>query len=170
MSGLALEGLTKCCTLRPITAADLPALLTLCRSNPQYYRHCPPPPSLESLARDLAALPPGKTAEDKYYLGFYDGARLIAALDLITGYPKPDTAFLGFFMLDASLQGQGLGSSLVCTLFDGLAARGFREIRLGWVDTNPQARAFWHKNGLKETGLSYNAGAYTVVVASRELP
>ena len=125
MSGLALEVLTTGYVLRPVTEAELPALLALCRSNPQYYRHCPPQPSLEGLARDLAALPPGKTAEDKYYLGYFDDARLIAALDLITGYPSPDTAFIGFFMLDASAQGCGLGSRLVSELFDGLAAQGF---------------------------------------------
>ena len=169
MSGLALEGLTTGYVLRPVTEADLPALLALCRSNPQYYRHCPPPPSLEGLARDLAALPPGKTAEDKYYLGYFDDARLIAALDLITGYPSPDTAFIGFFMLDASAQGCWLGSRLVSELFDGLAAQGFREVRLGWAKTNPQARAFWLKQGMVPTGQSYAADGYTVVIASRSL-
>ena len=46
---------------------------------------------------------------------------------------------------------------------------GMKEIRLGWVDGNPQAEHFWHKNGFKETGATNVTEAYTVIVARREL-
>lgn len=46
---------------------------------------------------------------------------------------------------------------------------GYKSIRLAWVQGNPQAAAFWHKNGFAETGTVYDMGAYTVVEAQREL-
>lgn len=155
--------------VRRLEEADLPALWALCRGNPQFYAHCPPPATEESLREDMAALPPRKSLNDKYYLGFFDGERLIAVLDLIAGFPKPEIAFWGFFMLDAACQGQGRGTALVSELCAALVRQGFRAVRLGWVRGNPQAEHFWNKNGFVETGVSYDTGAYTVVVAQREL-
>lgn len=155
--------------VRRLTEEELPALLALCEENPLYYRHCPPPPTAESLLGDLAALPPRKTLNDKYYLGFYHEGRLIAVLDMIPGFPKPETVFWGFFMLRAGLQGQGRGTALVSELCAALAELGFRSVRLGWVKSNPQAEHFWKKNGFVETGAGYETDGYTVVVAQREL-
>lgn len=155
--------------VRRLTEADIPSVLTLCEGNPLYYRHCPPPPSPETLRADMAALPPRKTLADKYYLGFFETGELAAVLDLITGFPKPEIAFWGFFMLQAGLQGRGVGTALVSELCAALTEQGFRAVRLGWVRGNPQAEHFWKKNGFVETGVSYDGGGYTVVVAQREL-
>ena len=161
--------LSKRYKVRRLTEEDIPALLALCADNPLYYRYCPPAPSAESLLGALAALPPRRTLNDKYYLGFFEGGRLAAVLDMIPGFPKPEIAFWGFFMLRRELQGQGRGSALVSGLCGALAALGFRAVRLGWVRGNPQAEHFWKKNGFRETGVSYETGNYTVVVAQREL-
>ena len=156
-------------TVRPMTEADLPGMLELCRGNPTYYQYCPPEPSAESLRADLAALPPRMTPKDKHFLGFFDGPELVALLDLITGYPAPDIAFWGFFMLRADWQGRGLGSALVTELCAALKAMGFRAVRLGWVSANPQASRFWKKNGFLETGATWTTEDYTVTVGQREL-
>ena len=192
--------LSKRCRVRRLTEADLRELLALCEGNPLYYRHCPPAPTAETLLGDMAALPPRRTLNDKYYLGFFDegrpmtapteeggrqGAvpteegrpmtapagdgRLIAVLDMIPGYPKPETVFWGFLMLRAELQGQGRGTALVSELCAALAEMGYQTVRLGWVKTNLRAAGFWKKNGFVETGIAYDAGAYTVVVAERKL-
>jgi GNAT superfamily N-acetyltransferase len=58
---------------------------------------------LNSIRADMAALPPRKAVEDKYYLGFYEEDRLIAVMDLILGFPKEETAFVGFFMMNKDL-------------------------------------------------------------------
>lgn len=155
--------------VRALTEADIPIMLALFRGNPLFYQHCPPPPSAETARKDMQALPPRKTMEDKYYLGFFDGEALVAVLDLIAGFPGPEIAFWGFFMLDAAIQGQGRGTALVSELCGALQSLGFRSVRLGWVRTNPQAAHFWKKNGFRETGVSYETGGYTVVVAQREL-
>lgn len=155
--------------VKTLTREDLGELLELCQGNPLYYSHCPPAVSLESLERDLTALPPGKGPEDKLYLGFYDGKGLAAALDLILDYPRKGTAFIGFFMVDAARQGRGTGSALVREVEAALKEADFERVRLGYVETNPQSKAFWEKNGYAPTGIRSDAGAYTVVIMERGL-
>ena len=154
--------------LRRICEADIPAVLALCQSNPLFYHHCPPPPCEQSIRSDMAALPPGKTAQDKYYLGIWHNDRLAAVWDLILGFPDDSTAFWGFFMVDASLQGNGFGSAVVQALC-GMLTGHFAHIRLGFVSTNPQSRHFWLKNGFLPTGaVSYHED-HDVVYAHKEL-
>lgn len=163
------ERITDRYAVRPLTPSDIPAVLALCRGNPQYYRHCPPEPSEEGVLAMMCALPPRVTAERKHFIGFYDGPELTAVMDLIDGYPAPRTAFIGFFMVAREKQGRGAGSALVSDLCRYLEGNGYEEIRLGWVASNLQAAGFWRKNGFSETGLSYETDRYTVTVARRRL-
>ena len=155
--------------VRPLLEADIEQILKLCSGNPLYYEYCPPFVSAESIRSDMRALPPGKQAEDKHYLGYFDGADLIAVLDLIDGYPGPESAFIGFFMTESSLQGRGIGTEIIAELCAALKDQGFTEIRLCRAEGNPQPKAFWHKNGFAENGLSYNTNGYTVFVLRKVL-
>lgn len=154
--------------VRRLTEADLDAALALMQGNPLFYQHCPPPPSKESILKDMQALPPRTTYADKFYLGFFDGTQLTAVVDLILHYPNAETAFIGFFMLDKALQGCGLGTGLVKEMLHCLAESGFTCTRLGYVKGNPQSRTFWHKNGFRETGVETETDGYTIVVTQRE--
>ncbi len=91
--------------VRPLTAGDVDKILALCAENEQFYRYHPPLATRESVLEDMTALPPGKNAADKHYLGFFDGKTLVAVLDLILGYPQEDTAYLGFFMTKKARRG-----------------------------------------------------------------
>lgn len=155
--------------LRILTGTDIPELLSLCLANPQYYRYCPPAPDEKSLYADMHALPPHKTADDKYYIGYFDHGELIAVLDLITAYPDQDTAFIGFFMMKKSRQGRNEGSAIIRELCVNLQKEGFKHVRLGWVQGNPQAEHFWHKNGFQETGVIAKTERYDIVIAQKEL-
>lgn len=154
--------------VRQIEETDLPALLQLCQSNPLFYEHCPPKPTLETLMADLQALPPRKTMQDKYYLGFWDNDRLIAALDLILRFPNDETAFIGFFMLDRSAQGKGVASAIIQELFAHLRTE-FRFVRLGYVQTNEQSQSFWRKQGFEENGAVSDTGSYAIVYMNKAL-
>ena len=155
--------------VRRLTPDDAPIVYTLCRENTLYYRYCPPFVTEQSIIADMAALPPRKTLDDKYYLGFFDREKLIAVLDLIAAFPDEKTAFIGFFMTDISVQHAGIGSGIIRELCAALPAAGFTAVRLGWVKGNPQAEAFWHKNGFTETGVTYDTDQYTVIIARRNL-
>ena len=137
--------------VRELVDADLKQVFAFYQTNPLYFEHFPPLPSLESLANDLVECPPGKESSDKYFLGFWDKERLVAILDLIDGYPTAEIAYIGLFMVDSRLAGQGLGSKIIAELLSQLATH-FKKMRLGYVESNPQSSHFWSKVGFCPTG------------------
>ena len=86
--------------VRRLNAEDVDLIYTLSIENEIFYQYHPPFVTKESILKDMAALPPGKTLEDKFYLGFFDGEILTAVIDLILGYPTEDTGFIGLFMMN----------------------------------------------------------------------
>ena len=90
-------------------------------------------------------------------------------MDLILAYPDPKTAFIGFFMVEKTMQGTGVGSKIVDEICEYLSKNGFSSVRLGWAERNPQAEQFWRKNGFRETGVTYNGDDYTVIIAQRDI-
>lgn len=154
---------------RLFTEADIPAILKLCRGNPAYYRHMGMEPTAGNLREVFTALPPGKGLEDKYFLGFFRGGDLAALLDLVAAYPDKETAFIGWFMVEKSLQGAGVGTGLVTDLLAFLAEAGFRRVRLGYVIGNRESEAFWRKNGFRPTGQEIEGPGYRAAVAERTL-
>ncbi|HFH9838499.1 TPA: GNAT family N-acetyltransferase [Streptococcus suis] len=148
---MIISNLSSLFQVRKLIEADLEQVLALYQTNPLYFEHFPPLPSLESLANDLVDCPPGKELSDKYFLGFWDKERLVAILDLIDGYPTEDTCYIGLFMVDSRLAGQGLGSTIIAELLPQLAI-SFKKVRLGYVESNPQSSHFWAKVGFCPTG------------------
>lgn len=166
---LCIEQISSRWQVRPFTEADIPIILALCRGNPTYYRHMRMEPSTENLREVFTALPPGKGMEDKYFLGFYREERLAALLDLVTAYPDKETAFIGWFMVEKSLQGAGLGSAMAADLLACLRDAGFRRVRLGYVKGNRESEGFWLKNGFCPTGQESEGEGYIVVVLEKVL-
>ena len=68
-------------------------------------------------------------------------------MDLIDGYPEPEIAFIGFFMMNKDLQGQGIGTAIIRETEAYLKATGKTSIRLAIDKGNPQSTYFWKKNG-----------------------
>ena len=124
----------------------------------------------ESIREDLTALPKGKKLDDKTFVGFYEGERLIAFLDLIAGYPAGDAAFIGWFMVERSCQGRGVGTEIISGAAAFLTRRGFRRIRLGYMKGNRQSGSFWMKNQFVPTGTESEQEFGTVVHMERKLP
>ena len=153
--------------VKRLTEDDIEIIYHLCKTNPLYYEYCPPAVSRESVAEDLKALPPGISMEDKYFVGFFDGDKMIAVMDLIDGYPTKEIAFIGFFMADASVHNQGIGSRIIEEIADYLKKEGFRMIRLAWVKGNPQAEHFWRKNGFRPIKETSSTAAEHVILAER---
>ena len=155
--------------VRPLTAGDVDKILALCAENEQFYRYHPPMATRESILADMTALPPGTGAENKHYLGFFDGDALIAVLDLIERYPQQNTAYIGFFMTKKERQGCGLGTSLIGKLFDELRKEKFCRVRLAIDRGNPQSKAFWEKNGFALMGEEFPHGDSAYLPMEREL-
>lgn len=156
-------------TVRSLTRADIPAHYALSSHNFLFYQYHPPFVTEKSILEDLSALPPGKKAEDKFYLGFFAGGRLAAVMDLILDYPERGVAFIGFFMMEPSLQGCGTGSAIIQECLAHLASMGFRRVRLAIDRGNPQSRAFWTKNGFALTGETRPHGDSAYLPMERSL-
>ena len=147
------------------TEDDLPELLDLCLGNPLYYAHLGEEVTLDSLRGELTVLPQGKELR----FGLYDGGTLVAAIDLIDGYPEADVAYLGWLILAAERQGRGEGTAIVQELTDFLRVQGFRALRLACVVGNPQSARFWEKNGFTPDGKSSGREKYSVIELERLL-
>lgn len=154
--------------VRALGEGDAEEILRLCAGNPQYYAYCEARPTREQILQDLRVTPPGKDRSDKYCLGFYRDGTLMAVLDLIDGYPEPEIAFLGFFMMNAAFQGRGLGSAIIAELAAALRDLGKTAVRLGIDKGNPQSAHFWQKNGFTVIQELERPGG-TVLLAERKL-
>lgn len=139
--------------VRPLKKEDTELLYRLCARHTDYYRHLGKALSKASLLHDLSSLPPGASSQNKHYLGYFDkDGQLVAVLELIFAYPEEDCVLLGFFMMNDALQGQGIGSKLMKTLFEVCRKAGFKEILLSYAEGNRQSEHFWRKQGFLPTG------------------
>lgn len=156
-------------TVKPFTKEDIPDIYALCQGNPIYYKHMKTEPTAENLEESMTALPKGMTMKDKLFAGFYREGHLVALLDLITGYPNRQTAFIGWFMMEKAMQGTGIGSAIVADILACLKKEGFSWVRLGYIKGNLQSEGFWKKNGFLPTGVESKTDNYTIVVMQKEL-
>lgn len=154
--------------VRKLTIEDVETIYRLSIGNPIYYEYCPPFVTWESILEDMTALPPGKSAEDKFYIGFFDGDCLVAVMDLITGFPKEETAYIGLFMMEQKYQGIGIGTDIITECCAILKEQGFQNVQLGFIKGNSQSKAFWVKNQFVRTGETKQE-KYTVVMMERKL-
>jgi diamine N-acetyltransferase len=82
----------------------------------------------------------------------------VGVLWVQTDEPVP---YLVRFMIDASVQGRGIGRSAVALLLDELRAAGHTELELSYVPAEDGAEGFWLGCGFEPTGRSH--GGETLV-------
>lgn len=130
-----------------ITQEDIADVYALCKSNQHYYKYTNNAPTVESLTEIITRIPDGATKNNKYFVGFYDHDQLIAVLDLITGYPEENDAFIGWFMVDGHLQRQGIGSQIFADVRAAMTAQGYDYLSLSCEADNKEAIEFWKSQG-----------------------
>ena len=135
--------------VRKLHHDDVELIYSFCKRNIQYYEYCGKEPSVELIERDLEITPPGLSIEQKYYVGFFDRNKLVAVMDLEDGYHDEDYAYIGFFMMNHELQGNGIGTQIISEVFEYLRELGFQKCMLGIDKDNPQSNHFWKKNGFE---------------------
>ena len=157
-SDFDLQSLSSELNARKITEADISDVYNLCRDNRKYYRLMHMKPSMQALTRVISEVPAGSDPKNKHFVGFYDDDnKLVAILDLITGYPESDDAFIGWFMVDANRQGEGIGSQLLADIRAAMKARGYDYLSLEVRKENADAIDFWQKNGFEAQAASSKA-------------
>lgn len=139
--------LSKKYQVRALDIKDVDIIYEMSCKNEIYYKYHSPFVTKESIVEDMKALPPNKSYDDKYYVGFFEGDSLVANMDLILGYPTDETAFIGLFMTNVLYQNKGVGSDIIKDVCNYLKQLGYRKARIGVDKGNPQSNSFWEKNG-----------------------
>ena len=151
--------------VRKLNDSDIDMIYDLSKGNTVFYRYHPPFVTRESIKEDMKALPPNKGYDDKFYIGFFKGDKLIALMDLICNYPEDKVIYIGLFMIDPAFQGEGIGTSIISECLSYWKNSGYRKVRLGVDKGNPQSSAFWKKNGFEKT----NEETHCYIVMERSL-
>ena len=90
-------------------------------------------------------------------------------LDLITGYPSETEAFIGWFMVDVSKQGQGIGSDIFADVRAAMTAQGFTQLTMNVPKVNEEAIKFWRSQGFAEAGETTSPDGLAALVMQRTL-
>ena len=163
-----IKKLSSCYAVRALWASDARSVLSVCEGNRQFYLYCGLQPTLQQVLHDMQILPDGVERSRKHYVGFFDQDDLVAVMDCVEGYPDPRSVYIGFFMMNARLQGRGIGSAVIAGVAGYLQSIGIKRLRLAIARDNPQATSFWFKNGFKVVKEAEMDG-WTALVADRWL-
>ncbi len=156
--------------VRHLTEADISDVYNLSRTNRRYYRNLQMKPSKQNLTAVISDVPEGSDPKDKHFVGFYDQeGSLAAVLDLITGYPEKNDAYIGWFMVDADRQGQGVGSQLIADVRAAMKGEGYDYLALGVEEPNVDAIRFWKDQGFADTGNRIEGGRYPVLIYGKAI-
>ena len=128
---MELQKVSRRYRIRLLQETDMDDILRLSESNPMFYEYCPPFVTRESILNDMKALPQGKTDAEKYYIGFFEGQKLIAIMDMVFAFPDDETVYIGLFMVDHDVQGYGIGSIII---------KNMQSIYVRWE----RKRSNWH--------------------------
>ena len=168
--GLDIQTLSTQYRVGKITEADISPVYRLAKSNAKYYEHLHSVPTRESLTEIISELPEGTAPQNKHFVGFYNRDDvLVAVLDLITGHPESDDAFIGWLMVDGEMQGRGIGSGIVADVRAAMKAAGYDYLSLVCAEENEEALEFWKAQGFTETDVRSDQNGYNVIVMERSI-
>ncbi|MBQ1771538.1 MAG: GNAT family N-acetyltransferase [Clostridia bacterium] len=163
-----IRKLSSCYAVRYLKDSDVEDILDLCLGNPKFYMYTAAHHEREEIQNDMRMTPPGTDPTAKHYVGFFRERDLVAVMDLIDGYPSPETAYIGFFMMNPLYQGQGTGTAIISEAADYLREIGKTTIRLAIDKGNPQSSCFWEKNGFTVIAEA-DVNGWTKCIAERSL-
>lgn len=162
--------------VRKIEEADIEDVYRLSKSNRKYYRSIRKEPTRRNLTDVITDVPEGVSVKSKHFVGFYEkgsdeaaGKKLVAVLDLITGYGENDDAWIGWFMVDAELQGQGIGSQIFADVRAAMKGQGFDYLSLGVIKGNDDALEFWQSQGFTVTEEKTDREGKEILVMGRSI-
>jgi len=131
------------------------------------------PPSPSEAADLIAAVPRGKTRDDKFVIGLFDApGHLVGVLDVIRDFPKAGEWYLGLLLFEPTLRGKKLGDRVYHRLEEWVRAQGGTAIHLIVEEVNPGALRLWQRMGFEVRGMGKRTlkGAESVFISmTREL-
>ncbi|WP_334330235.1 GNAT family N-acetyltransferase [Companilactobacillus sp. HBUAS59699] len=164
---LNINDLSSSYQVKRLTPRDVDHALHLVQGNSNFFSYCPPAPTRHSVLEDMKVVPANKTADDKYYLGYYADDELVAIIDFIIGYPAESDAWIGFFMVDTKSQKRGIGSKILDELSAVLSKAGLKRIEVAYPKGNDQSKQFLLKNSFVSMKREVPVPGYTMVIMEK---
>ncbi len=164
-------------TVRPLAGEpdDMAALQRVLEGAPRYAELVTgAPPGPADAQSTFTILPDGKTYDDKFVLGIFDDGAMVGCVDVIRGWPGPDTAHIGLLLVAESHQRRGIGRAAWAEV-EAMVRRWptCTRLRLGVLRSNPDAARFWVREGFVATGETkphrYGAVVSTIVLYEKAL-
>jgi len=136
---------------KPLTPNDSGILQRLYEKCPDYFEIVEGRPALPgAAAEDITACAPFKNIKDKFLYGIFDGQnRLTGIFEGFKDYPQTGTWWIGLFMLAPEARGKNVGRAIIKKFEESAFAGSARKIKLGIVEDNAPAFAFWKKCGFE---------------------
>lgn len=130
------------------------ALQALFDATPAYYHAITGKVAASNEAEnEFVELPPDFPRAEQFIFGFYLDDKLIGCAGMLRGFRSAKKVMLGLLLISEKYQGQGNGARAYAGLEKIMASwPGIDTARLGVVETNADAFAFWHKMGFAENG------------------
>lgn len=113
-------------------------------------------PTEEDVDDFFVGKPAGKDAADKSVFGLFVGNDMIGCADVIRAYPTDDCLWIGLLLLSDGHRRRGYGKAAVALLAEMAREWGHRAVQLAVISTNPDAQAFWRREGFDEIRRTVN--------------
>lgn len=132
------------------------ALVAECLTEAQDYYHLwlGHAPGAAELDNYFTSTPPNTDAAETRRLGLFLDGHLSGLAELAFGYPAPEDAFLGLMILAPRARSAGHGAAFHARVEALARARNCPRLYLGVLQANPRGKAFWHRMGYAETGIT----------------
>ncbi|PWF99435.1 acetyltransferase [Levilactobacillus bambusae] len=130
-------------SVRELTTDDGDLIFQLQKQHPDYFdnflNHSV---TKKEALMDLTDLPRDAMADQKTYLGIFQGHTLVATIDIIIDYPLPQMVWIGRFMTDPKFP-QSARLDIYQTLERILKATGAQVVQLAVYIGETSEEAFW---------------------------
>jgi GNAT superfamily N-acetyltransferase len=141
--------------IRELAAAEAPLVAAFYREAPDYWLLAEGQVEPDRQAAEFFTdAPPNSDPTQSHRLGLFLEGRLSGVAEVAYGFPEPTDAYLGLMLLGPWAQGAGHGRSFLAHAETLARDRGAPRLFLAVLDANPRGRAFWLREGFRETGHS----------------
>ena len=136
--------------IRPVAGDDFDVVLAMLERCGDFFELSGVPITAQSLKQDLVNLPPHCTMEQKHYAALWKEGAPWIVLDLVEGWPRPRTLFVGLFVIEPALRRQGTGRAVMAALLKAAKGAGYDRARLACLLNNSDGHAFWQAVGFRD--------------------
>ncbi|HYF03527.1 MAG TPA: GNAT family N-acetyltransferase [Patescibacteria group bacterium] len=133
--------------------SDESSILNLLESSKDYFETIEGiSPDINTACSILYHRPPGVNLSQKNTVGIFYNQIIIGLADMIFGYPKTHTVYIGLLLISPNYRKTGIGRISMRELERHIVEQGYDTLRIAVVRSNAVVKEFWRKIGFIETG------------------